>query len=113
MARGCSHEAVPFDYGGVERAVMVAIQLPAQPVEIVVQQVLLPFADMPRHHHHLDDAALHQGNDRTRDAVEHSFAWTNRFRRLITRYERHADIHPAFTTRAASMICANRISKFW
>jgi transposase len=36
--------------------------------------------------------------------VERSFAWLNRFRRLTIRYERHAEIHYAFTSLACSIM---------
>lgn len=36
--------------------------------------------------------------------LERSIAWFHRFRRLIVRYERRADIHLAFMTLAAALI---------
>lgn len=36
--------------------------------------------------------------------VERTFAWLHRFRRLLVRYERRADIHLAFLTLAAAII---------
>jgi transposase len=44
--------------------------------------------------------------------VERSFAWFSRFRRLAVRYERRADIHLAFTTLAAAIICLRQIRRF-
>ena len=41
--------------------------------------------------------------------VERSFAWLHRFRRLLVRYERRADIHEAFLTLACCMICFRRL----
>jgi len=35
-----------------------------------------------------------------------------RFRRLAVRYERRDDIHLAFVTLAAALICLNQISRF-
>jgi transposase len=49
---------------------------------------------------------------RHRWVIERTFAWMDQFRRLITRYERRADIHIALTTLAASMICMNQINRF-
>jgi transposase len=37
--------------------------------------------------------------------VERSFAWVHRFRRLVIRYERRADIHRGFLTLAAIAVC--------
>ena len=37
--------------------------------------------------------------------IERGFAWLNRFRRLIIRYERRSDIHYALTSVACSLIC--------
>ena len=36
--------------------------------------------------------------------VERTFAWFHRYRRLLVRYERRADIHLAFFTLAAALI---------
>ncbi|TFL16195.1 IS5 family transposase [Jannaschia formosa] len=49
---------------------------------------------------------------RHRWVVERTFAWMDQFRRLVTRYERRADIHAALTKLAACMICLNQISRF-
>jgi transposase len=49
---------------------------------------------------------------RHRWVVERSFAWFARFRRLVVRYERRADIHLAFTTLAAAIICLKQIRRF-
>ncbi len=43
---------------------------------------------------------------RHRWVVERSFAWVHRFRRLVIRYERRADIHRGFLTLAAIAVCA-------
>ena len=42
---------------------------------------------------------------RHRWVVERTLAWFSRFRRLTVRYERRADIHRAFLSLAASLIC--------
>jgi transposase len=44
---------------------------------------------------------------RYRWVVERTIAWLHRFRRLLVRYERRADIHQAFLTLAACLICWN------
>ena len=49
---------------------------------------------------------------RHRWVVERSFAWMARFRRLVVRYERRADIHLAFATLAAALICLSQITRF-
>jgi transposase len=49
---------------------------------------------------------------RHRWVVERTFAWLNRYRRLIVRYERRADIHLAFTTLACALICMGQIRRF-
>jgi transposase len=46
---------------------------------------------------------------RYRWVVERTFAWLHRFRRLVVRYERRADIHRGFLKFAISLICLNRI----
>ena len=43
--------------------------------------------------------------ERPKPYVERSIAWLHNFRRLIVRYERRADIHQAFLTLAAILIC--------
>jgi transposase len=42
---------------------------------------------------------------RSRWTVERTFAWINRFRRLIIRYERLADLHLAFLDLGCALIC--------
>jgi transposase len=42
---------------------------------------------------------------RHRWVVERTLAWFSRFLRLTVRYERRADIHQAFLSLAASLIC--------
>lgn len=49
---------------------------------------------------------------RHRWVVERTHAWFNRFRRLIIRYERRADIYQALTSLAASLITLNQIKRF-
>ena len=49
---------------------------------------------------------------RHRWKVERTLAWMARFRRLAVRYERRADIHLAFTTLAAAIICISQIARF-
>ena len=46
---------------------------------------------------------------RHRWVIERTFAWINRYRRLVTRYERRSAIHHAFTTLACSLICFNKL----
>ena len=46
---------------------------------------------------------------RHRWVIERSFAWINRFRRLVVRYEQRADIHHALTSLACSLICLRRL----
>ena len=46
---------------------------------------------------------------RHRWVIERTFAWINRFRRLVTRYDRRSDIHYAFTALACSLICFNKL----
>jgi transposase len=48
---------------------------------------------------------------RHRWKVERTLAWMARFRRLTVRYERRKDIHLAFTTLAAALICLNQIRR--
>lgn len=42
---------------------------------------------------------------RYRWVVERTFAWIHRFRRLVVRYERRADIHRGFLKLAVCLIC--------
>ena len=42
---------------------------------------------------------------RSRWVVERTFAWIHRFRRLVVRYERRADIHRGFLKLAVCLIC--------
>jgi IS5 family transposase len=49
---------------------------------------------------------------RHRWKVERTLAWMARFRRLAIRYERRPDIHLAFTTLAAAIICMSQIARF-
>ncbi len=49
---------------------------------------------------------------RHRWIVERTLAWLARFRRLVVRYERRADIHLAFTTLGCALVCLNQIRRF-
>ena len=49
---------------------------------------------------------------RHRWVVERTHAWLNRFRRLLVRYERRADIFLAFTTLGCALVCLNQIRRF-
>ena len=49
---------------------------------------------------------------RHRRVVERTHAWLNRFRRLLVRYERRADIFLAFTTLGCALVCLNQIRRF-
>jgi transposase len=44
--------------------------------------------------------------------VERTFAWVNQFRRLIVRYEHHADLYRAFLVLAAAIICFRSLERF-
>ena len=44
---------------------------------------------------------------RHRWVVERTLAWLSRYRRLVVRYERRADIHEAFLHLGCSLICLN------
>ncbi|MCM1943572.1 transposase [Streptomyces sp. G3] len=44
------------------------------------------------------------GLGKVRWVVERTFAWPHRFKRLRTRYERRADLHPGFLDLACSLI---------
>jgi hypothetical protein len=46
---------------------------------------------------------------RHRWVVERTLAWLNRFRRLVIRYERRADLHEAFLQFGCILICWNFI----
>jgi transposase len=50
---------------------------------------------------------------RHRRVVERTLAWFSRFRRLTVRYERRADIHQAFLSLAASLICWSYIQRWF
>jgi transposase len=59
--------------------------------------------------------AWHPGQPRLgrhRWKVERTLAWMARFRRLTIRYERREDIHLAFTTLAAALICLSQVRRF-
>jgi IS5 family transposase len=44
--------------------------------------------------------------------VERTLAWLNRYRRLRIRYERRDDIHQAFLSLAAALICWKFVQRF-
>ena len=46
-----------------------------------------------------------KGLGRQRWPVERTISWLHQFKRLRTRYDRRHDIHQAFTSLAAAMIC--------
>ena len=48
---------------------------------------------------------------RHRWAVERTFAWLHRCRRLQVRYERRQDIHDAFLTIAAALVCFRAVDR--
>lgn len=50
-------------------------------------------------------AAHGSGLGKQRWVVERSFAWLHNFRRLRTRYERHAELHLAFMQLGCAVIC--------
>ncbi|QNH37885.1 transposase (plasmid) [Aminobacter sp. MDW-2] len=56
------------------------------------------------------ESSSHLGKHRW--VVERSFAWINQFRRLVLRYERHADLYRACLLIAAAIICFRSISRF-
>jgi transposase len=45
--------------------------------------------------------------------VEQTFAWLNQFRRLRVRYDKRADIHEAFLSRACALIGWQSLRKSW
>src|SRR5205823_13252386 len=53
-----------------EDEVARALELPAQMVQVDVEQLPLPLAHLARDDHGLDVAAVHQGDDRSRHVVE-------------------------------------------
>ena len=50
---------------------------------------------------------------RHRWVVERTLAWFGRFRCLAIRYERRADIHEAFLSLAAALICWNYVQRWF
>lgn len=56
------------------------------------------------------ESSQHLGKHRW--VVERTFAWINQFRRLVVRYERHADLYLAFLVLAASIICFRTLERF-
>ena len=58
---------------------------------------------MPRMARRGIESSKHLGKHRW--VVERTFAWINQFRRLVVRYERHADLYRAFLVIAAAIVC--------
>jgi transposase len=56
------------------------------------------------------DSSQHLG--RHRWVVERTLSWIGRFRRLVVRYERKADIHLAFLIIACALICFRVLDRF-
>jgi transposase len=50
------------------------------------------------------------GLGRERWVVERTFAWLHNFRRLRTRYERHAELHHAFMDLGCAVICQRMLN---
>lgn len=48
---------------------------------------------------------------RHRWVVERTIAWLHRYRRLLVRYERRADIHQAFLTLAGALILSRELAR--
>ena len=48
------------------------------------------------------------GLGRYRWVVERTFAWLHQFKRLLVRYDRHADIHEAFLALGCCLVCYRR-----
>ena len=51
------------------------------------------------------------GLGRRRWVVERTFAWLHRQRRLLVRFDRHAEIHEAFLRLACAVICFRRLRR--
>jgi transposase len=49
------------------------------------------------------------GLGRQRWVVERTFAWLHKFKRLLVRYERRADIHEAFLALGCCLVCYRRL----
>jgi transposase len=56
------------------------------------------------------ESSSHLGKHRW--VVERTFAWINRFRRLVVRYERHAELYKAFLIIAAAIIAFRASKRF-
>ena len=56
------------------------------------------------------DSSHHLGRWRWR--VERTLAWFDKFRRLVIRWERRADIHRAFLLLASGLICLRQLQRF-
>jgi IS5 family transposase len=56
------------------------------------------------------ESSAHLGKHRW--VVERTFAWINQFRRLVVRYERHADLYRAFLVLSAAIICFRALQRF-
>lgn len=50
-----------------------------------------------------------RGLGRLRWVVERTLSWLHQFRRLRTRWERRSDIHQAFLTLAAAIVCLRKL----
>jgi transposase len=50
-----------------------------------------------------------RGLGRLRWVVERTLSWLHQFRRLHIRWERRSDIHHAFLTLAAALICFKKL----
>jgi transposase len=52
-----------------------------------------------------------EGLGRPRWVVERTFEWLHRMRRLAIRYERRADMHLAFLTLGAALVCLKFVTR--
>ena len=50
-----------------------------------------------------------RGLGRLRWVVDRTLSWLHQFRRLRTRWERRSDIHQAFLTLAAAIVCLGKL----
>jgi transposase len=48
---------------------------------------------------------------RFRWVVERTFAWLHHFKRLLVRYDRHAEIHEAFLALGCCLVCFRRLQR--
>ena len=49
------------------------------------------------------------GLGRARWVIERTFAWLHHFKRLLVRYDRHAEIHEAFLAIGCCLVCFRRL----